>query len=138
MTPFRWAAEALTAAHKEIDPFANRHRVRDAAELLTASLGNLSGDELDVIGFVVQRLELGRVAYGQLEAGLDRRDFKREAAEEAADLLVYLAARVIRDAAPITSESPLAGRELEAYYLGRRVERELLNPKRRIWRWIRF
>jgi len=48
-------------------------------------------DELALLALIADRLLLGRRCYGELRLATDRRDFHREALEEAADLAVYAA-----------------------------------------------
>lgn len=49
-----------------------------------------------VLILVAERLRGGRHIYGGLRVATDRRDFQHEALEEAADLAVYAAARLLR------------------------------------------
>ncbi len=58
---------------------------------LGARLARCSYDELRVIDKLLGRLELGRDRYGHLDLSRDRRDFKREEAEEHLDAAVYRA-----------------------------------------------
>lgn len=60
-------------------------------EELSGLADNLSSSELTVLLFVAQRLTMGQKQYGVLNP-FDGRDWDKEAREEAADLLVYLAA----------------------------------------------
>ena len=60
---------------------------RELAELF----GLLGHDEREVAEFILGRLVGGRARYGELDLDRDRRDWHREAAEEHADALVYLA-----------------------------------------------
>jgi hypothetical protein len=60
----------------------------DALSRATAKLGE---DELRVLTYIAERLVVGAQAYGDLDIATDRRDWKRERGEEAADLLVYSA-----------------------------------------------
>ncbi len=64
---------------------------------LLASAERLGTDELAVVELVAERLVLGRRQYGALHLATDRRDFEREALEEAADLAVYVAAGLLRN-----------------------------------------
>ena len=48
-----------------------------------------SYDELRVLSVILGRLELGRGRYGYLDLKRDRRDFKRERAEEYVDAHIY-------------------------------------------------
>lgn len=59
----------------------------DAA--LVAVLGELEHDEARVLVFLAQRLLEGRRRYGALDLANDPRDWRREQAEECADLLAY-------------------------------------------------
>lgn len=61
-----------------------------ATEWLREYLEGWSDDELDVLGWVVERLELGRERYGPLDLG-DGRRWRAEGREELADVLVYAA-----------------------------------------------
>ncbi len=63
-------------------------RLRDT---LAKRLLECSYDELRVLGQLLARLELGRSRYGHLDLARDRRDFKREEAEEHLDAAVYRA-----------------------------------------------
>ena len=56
----------------------------------------LESDELAVLELVAERLVLGRRCYGELDLARDRRNFGREALEEAADMAVYAAAGLLR------------------------------------------
>ncbi|MGD0950338.1 MAG: hypothetical protein ABSA52_23320 [Candidatus Binatia bacterium] len=62
-----------------------------------AAAERLGPDEVAVLTLVAERLLLGRRRYGELHLGTDRRDFRREALEEAADLAVYAAAGLLRE-----------------------------------------
>lgn len=59
-------------------------------------LGDLAGDELDVVGMVIERLKAGRLAYGPFDLRNDVRDFDAEATDECLDAAVYLAAGLLR------------------------------------------
>ena len=54
------------------------------------------GDEAAVLGLVRERLELGRMRYGDLDLMRDQRDRLVEGLEEALDLSIYLAAELLR------------------------------------------
>ena len=74
---------------------------RRAAELNTDDairdrLDDLDGDELLLVRLSVERLAAGRTTYGQLRLAGDRRDFDREALEEAIDLAHYIGALMLR------------------------------------------
>ncbi len=58
---------------------------------LSARLLQCSRDELRVMSQLLARLELGRARYGHLDLARDKRDFKREEAEEHLDAAVYRA-----------------------------------------------
>lgn len=57
---------------------------------------DLGTDEARVVAAVAERLRMGASAYGPLAIVDDPRDWRREAAEEALDLAVYLAAELLR------------------------------------------
>jgi len=59
-------------------------------------LDDLDGDELLLVRLSVERLAAGRTTYGQLRLAGDRRDFDREALEEAIDLAHYIGALMLR------------------------------------------
>ena len=72
-----------------------------ARERIIASLEVLGNDETEVLALVAERLAgPGRRTYGELHPATDRRDFAREALEEAADGLVYVAAALVRSGKP--------------------------------------
>jgi hypothetical protein len=60
-------------------------------ERLFARLGH---DEQRVALRFLDRLAMGRQAYGELDLATDRRDFREEALQEALDLAAYLAMRL--------------------------------------------
>lgn len=60
-------------------------------------VARLNNDEQAVIDFITSRLLRGREVYGPLDIASDTRDWTKEAREEAADLLVYLAIRFLRE-----------------------------------------
>lgn len=66
---------------------------------IMAALDTLGADEGDVLALVAERLVMGRQIYGEMRPATDPRDFAREALEEAADGLVYVAAALVRAAA---------------------------------------
>lgn len=68
----------------------------EALMRLIALADGLGPDELAVLLLVVERLAKGRQRYGALRVGNDRRDFRLEALEEAADGLVYVACGLMR------------------------------------------
>ncbi len=59
---------------------------------LLTTAERLGADELAVLELLAHRLRQGQRRYGELRLRTDRRDFGREAIEEAADLAVYAAA----------------------------------------------
>ena len=56
---------------------------------LDAIQGRCCYDELRVLTVLARRLEVGRNRYGYLDLHSDRRDFKRERAEEYVDAAIY-------------------------------------------------
>ena len=56
----------------------------------------LGADELAVLTLVADRLAQGQERYGLLDVATDRRCFRVEALEEAADGLVYVAVALMR------------------------------------------
>lgn len=65
-------------------------------DLLELEIGALQGDELDIIGKVVERLRLGRERYGQLDLRHDKREMATELLDEAFDGLVYAAGLMLQ------------------------------------------
>lgn len=82
-------------AHTPTDGTAKTDR-RSVAHLLAAA-ERLGADEVAVLTLIAGRLLQGRRRYGDLRLATDRRDFGREALEEAADLAVYAAAGLLRE-----------------------------------------
>lgn len=76
-----------------------RTLLRDLAE-------HLEGDELRVLVAIGERLTLGRRAYGPLVVAGDRRDWRKEAHEEALDLSVYLAIETLGRGVADTERPP--------------------------------
>jgi hypothetical protein len=66
------------------------------AELLDL-LCELGPDERRVMLVLARRLLVGQWAYGRLDVARDRRDWGKEAREEAADLAIYSAIRIVAD-----------------------------------------
>jgi hypothetical protein len=66
-----------------------------ARDRILAALDELGADEADVLALVAERLAMGRRTYGELRPATDPRSFEREALEEAADGLVYVAAALV-------------------------------------------
>lgn len=71
-----------------------RREERDAPDdvvmdVLELALGDLAGDELDVIGRCIERLKKGRENYGPLRLEDDARDWSAERRDEDSDSLVY-------------------------------------------------
>ena len=73
---------------------------------ILAALDQLGPDEGAVLALVAERLAMGRRMYGELHPATDPRDFAREALEEAADGLVYVAAALVRSGRPSGSGGP--------------------------------
>lgn len=67
-----------------------------ALERLCAIAADLGADERAVLCLVAERLKIGHQRYGDLHVAADRRDFRVEALEEAADGLVYAAVALMR------------------------------------------
>lgn len=63
---------------------------------ILVALDTLGPDEAEVLALVAERLAMGRRQYGELRPATDPRDFGREALEEAADGLVYVAAGLVK------------------------------------------
>lgn len=61
-------------------------------------------DELRVIDWVLEGLELGAESYGPLDIASDVRNFRRERAMEARDMLFYSAAQAIAERAAREAE----------------------------------
>jgi hypothetical protein len=59
-------------------------------------LDDLNEDEARVVLTFARRISAGRDAYGPLDLARDRRDFRKEAGEEALDLAAYLAFELVR------------------------------------------
>ncbi len=74
-------------------PLAGPGTDADAREPLEAALDEtceqLGDEELHVLVVLARRLLAGQRAYGRLDLANDRRDFRRERAEELADAMVY-------------------------------------------------
>ena len=62
---------------------------------LAAVARRLSNDELNVLLAIGNRAWIGQSRYGCLHLSRDRRDFRREAFEEACDAAFYLAAALL-------------------------------------------
>lgn len=72
-----------------------------AAPSLDEILAQLEPDAKRVIAFIGARLLIGQRQYGRLEIAKDKRDWRKERDEEAADLLFYVAAAMLkRDLTP--------------------------------------
>lgn len=65
-------------------------------DVLELAMGNLAGDELDIIGHLIERAKSGRSGYGQFHAGLDTRSLVKEGLDEIIDGLFYLAGEVLK------------------------------------------
>lgn len=83
------------AAWEAWDQVASLEELNEAGRLLDEAVGTLSGDELDVVGLVIERLQVGRGVYGEWVASRDGRDHAREALDEELDDVVYRAMRSI-------------------------------------------
>lgn len=78
---------------EDLTPVENLALLR---ERITSLLSGLGLGELAVIEQIVARIRIGRERYGELRVETDRRDFQREAAEEALDCAVYLSTMLLR------------------------------------------
>jgi hypothetical protein len=67
-----------------------------ALDRLRELASGLGPDEQAVLLLVAERLTVGRERYGELQIECDRRDFRTEALEEAADRLVYAACALVQ------------------------------------------
>jgi len=65
---------------------------------LLRAIGPLNADELDVVGWVIERLRLGNERYGPLNVGSDTRDLVKERNEEIVDALVYAGVKAVQEA----------------------------------------
>jgi hypothetical protein len=74
---------------------------------VVGTLGDLAGQELDVVGLIVERLRAGRLAYGPFDLANDGRDFDEEARDECLDAAVYLAAQLVRRSVAGTQPGPV-------------------------------
>lgn len=68
----------------------------EALELLREALGELAGDELDVVGYLLDRARVGKRTYSELKLDEDPRDFVRESLDEMVDGLFYLASFALK------------------------------------------
>lgn len=71
-------------------------RLHEIRVRLAAIAEQLGPDELAVLEAVAEGLSRGRGVYGELRLGVDRRDFRAEAAEELRDALAYVGAELVR------------------------------------------
>jgi len=70
---------------------------REATECdLDAACADLADDELRVVAHLARRLLEGQRRYGRLSLATDRRTWRRERAEEIADLLMYSAFEALK------------------------------------------
>jgi hypothetical protein len=72
-------------------------------QLLDATCAELGDEEVRVLAHLAARLLEGQRQYGRLALATDTRDWRRERAEEAADILMYSAFEVVR--AEVAAES---------------------------------
>lgn len=87
VTAFRraWERRLEDGAHDDV-----------VMDVLEHAIGALAGDELDIVGMVIVRLQVGRERYGQLNAATDKRDLGAELLDEAFDGLVYAAGLMLQ------------------------------------------
>ncbi len=64
---------------------------------LALSVAALETDAVKLLAFIAARLVIGRDRYGNLDLKRDGRDWVREAREECADGIVYLAAAAMQE-----------------------------------------
>ena len=62
---------------------------RAALVELTAVLGELESEELEVMLYIARRLHGGQRDYGALNLAIDNRDFLKEAGAELGDEIIY-------------------------------------------------
>jgi hypothetical protein len=94
---------------------------------ILAALAKLGADESAVLALVAERLAMGRELYGELHVADDARDFAREALEEAADGLVYVAAALVK-AGPAQRMKAELGESTNSRPEGRTVEPDQCDP----------
>jgi hypothetical protein len=63
----------------------------DPRPALAALASELGDDECRVLVYLAERMVAGASVYGRMNLAADKRDFRRERAEELADALVYTA-----------------------------------------------
>lgn len=88
-------SDALTAFRRDIEDLRREEFVVGQQFETLPSLKQLAGDELDVVGMVVERLALGRGIYGQWIASAEMRDLQEESLYEELDDVVYTAMRTV-------------------------------------------
>lgn len=88
-------SDALTAFRRDIEDLRREEFVTGQQLETLPSLKQLAGDELDVVGMVVERLALGRGIYGQWIASAEVRDLQEESLYEELDDVVYTAMRTV-------------------------------------------
>lgn len=91
-TSFRGAVVAL---RDEFD-FGAVNEAWAQCQSIKAACSTLEGDELDIVGLVIERLRHGRGIYGQWVASADLRDHDAETQDELVDAAIYTAMREIR------------------------------------------
>lgn len=87
MNILEWLFPIHRAAELNTDQ-ARRDDIADACDRLT-------GDELEVLARIADRLVMGRKQYGELCLKTDRRDFDSELLAELLDACAYAAMRLI-------------------------------------------
>lgn len=90
------AVSVLTDFRRDVEQLRQDEFAFGYSAPVLPSLAKLAGDELDVVGLVVERLALGAGIYGQWVASADVRDLERESLEEELDDVVYRAMRTVR------------------------------------------
>ena len=84
------------------------------ARWISAQLGALSLDELRVLEHIVDRVRKGQDVYGKLDLKADRRDFRKEAADELTDWFWYRAMREVAEADAQSAVEPGLAELVEA------------------------
>lgn len=71
------------------------HEDDSSVEKLAEIASTLNDDERAVLVLLAKRLAMGRKAYGALNLEVDKRDWRKEASEEALDLAVYMSCSLL-------------------------------------------
>ena len=68
----------------------------DSEAALDEACAKLGDDEIRTLVYIAERLLEGQWTYGRLDLASDGRDWKKERAQELADLLVYTAFEALK------------------------------------------